>query len=81
MRFIDWNGSGRLDPSDISTSVVMEEGRRENRSENYPDDLDDCKSPDNLDEPNEADEPSDAGCGCIAAIIAVIVVILILLVI
>ena len=33
MRFIDYNGSGGLDPQDIATSVAVEEATREDAAD------------------------------------------------
>ncbi len=63
MRFIDYNGSGRLDPQDIATSVAMEEARRE-----------EDPSP----KPEGAPLASNTGCATMAAFMAFPILIILL---
>ena len=55
MRFIDYNGSGGLDPRDIATSIAVEEATRE-------DELAEKSTPQQL--------SSNAGCATMAAFMA-----------
>ena len=56
MRFIDYNGSGGLDPQDIATSVAVEETTGEEKA-------DGTRSPNPLE--------SNAGCATMAAFIVI----------
>ena len=55
MRFLDYNGSGGLDPRDIATSVAVEETTGEEKA-------------DNTRPPNPLE--SNAGCATMAAFMA-----------
>lgn len=63
MRFVDYNGTGRLDPQDIATSVAVEEARREENS-----------SP----KPEGTPLASNAGCATMAAFMAFPILIILL---
>ena len=64
MRFLDYNGSGSLDPQDIATSVVVEESVRVDEQDPEP-------GPDY--KPTQLD--SNAGCATMAALVAFTVLI------
>ena len=63
MRFIDYNGSGRLDPQDIATSLAVDEARRE-------------KDP--SPKPEGTPLASNAGCATMAAFMAFPILIILL---
>ena len=69
MRFIDWNGSGRLDPSDIATSVGIDVAQKENEE-------------DQREEPKQKkpvdSKSSEAGCLTVIALIVISWLVLIL---
>ena len=63
MRFFDYNGSGKLEPQDLTTSVVVDETGREKRS-------------DYVHSPNPLE--SNAGCATMAAFIAIPILLILL---